>query len=315
MGSGCIFIPIDNKRSDASTLPLSNSYWIRICNNSATDLPCSGIRESGVWNGKEMNRWLQKCLRLVATWVVFWLSTNAFSDVSYTPAIKIEAGSFVVSKIRIYNNIHQGDAKQFHALVIAAKERNKAIGLNSVDGMPLMVILDSTGGSVNDSIAIGQEIRSINPFTVNVDKGSVCVSACVFILAGAPSKRVEGLVGIHRPYYEFDSALTPGAQKQQYSAMEKRIKHYLESVNVPTGLYDTMFRIPPEQMRYLTFKEMQDYNLNEDDPYYKESRDAQWAHRIGISKTEYASRKSACYRLPNDQATKECLNKLHTEKQ
>lgn len=252
----------------------------------------------------------RKMILLCSVSVLLTLPSSSFADVAYTPAVRQDAKSFTVSKIRIYNKINEGDAKQFHALVAAAKQRGNSLGISLGDNAPILVLLDSTGGSVNDAISIGKEIRSLNPMSVNVLEDSICISACVFILAGAPSRLVQGRVGIHRPHYVFDDALTPEAQKQQYAAMEKRIKQYLESVNVPSALYDTMFRIPPEKMRYLTFREMQDFNLNEDDPYYKESRDAWFAKRLGLSKSEYTSQMAACNRLPTDNATKHCLDDL-----
>lgn len=261
-----------------------------------------------------MNNWLLKKLLQGSISAVLLSSSSVIADVSYTPAAKNPDGSFVVSKIRIYNSINKGDAKQFHAMVVAAKQRAKDIRVDFVESTPVMVLLNSTGGSVDDAIAIGQEIRAIAPMTVNVEEGAICGSACVFILAGAPSRNVWGRIGIHRPYVEFDDALTPEAQRQRYVAMEKRIKQYLESVNVPTSLYDTMFRIPPEKVRYLTLKEMQDFNLNEDDPYYKESRDAWWAKKLGLSKSEYTSRMAACNRLQTDQATIDCLDNLAASK-
>ena len=56
---------------------------------------------------------------------------------------------------------------------------------------------------------------------------------------------------------------------------------------MPVTLYDLMFRVPSGDVRYLTKNELQEYNLNEDDPYYQEAKNTQRAERLGISKYEY----------------------------
>ena len=72
---------------------------------------------------------------------------------------------------------------------------------------------------------------------------------------------------------------------------------------MPISLYDTMFRIPPGKMRYLTEQEMQDYNLNEDDPYFHEAETAESAEIYGLSKLDYL-------KFENELKEK-CLNKLN----
>ena len=248
-----------------------------------------------------------KTLLIVAA--IILAISDAQADVSYAPAYKTDKGG-VVAKVRIYGEIKQGDAEQFRLLKDAALASAKSIGLSRAEDAPFLVELDSYGGSVAVAIEIGKEIRAIRPWSVKVSSTASCVSSCVLVLAGGTSRLVDGRVGIHRPFIDVDSAFTAESQKQTYSEIEKMVKDYLAFVNVPASLYDVMFRIPSEKVRYLSSTELQEFNLSEDDPYFKEARDAKAANEVGISKSEYRKRLEECNRSPNPDAFSDCYNRL-----
>ena len=108
------------------------------------------------------------------------------------------------------------------------------------------------------------------------------------------------------PFLAEDKNITIVDQKNEYNRLEKLVKGYLTEVNVPVSLYDLMFRIPSGSVRYLTNKELQEFNLNEDDPYYEEARNAKLAENLGISRYEYLKMKKeqlekcAIYNNPAD---------------
>lgn len=234
---------------------------------------------------------------------------TAFADISYTPAKMTGSSSFVVSKIRIFETVSNDDAKQFHLMAEAARQKARSIGL-SLEPFPLLVELDSPGGSVNAAIAIGREIRSLNTFSVVVKAGATCVSACVLILAGGVNRTVSGKVGIHRPYVDIDSNTTIEKQKSAYIAIERDVKNYLAEVNVPTNLYDQMFRIPPEKVRYLSERDLQDFNLNESDPFYESANDAKVAQYLGLTKSEYLRRKQYCQQASSAEDAAKCMTRM-----
>lgn len=199
------------------------------------------------------------------------LSQSAYSDVKLLP---LE----VSSNILISGVIKNGDEDRFKDYA----SKNKIS----------YILLTSKGGSVDAAISIGRQIRQLpEPVPqVVVPDGKECISSCVLVLAGGLKRAVwqpGGKIGIHRPFLLDDDNISMEQQKKEYRRIEKKIKEYLEEVNVPVSLYDTMFRIPPSQVRYLTDKEMQDFNLNEADPYYREARDAKFAKNMGMTKHEY----------------------------
>lgn len=242
--------------------------------------------------------------------VVCCFATHAYADVSYTPAVKLdETGAGKLPRIKIYGQIKQDDVRRFIQLKdVAAKSAKSLLGISHEPGKnyPLLIELDSPGGSVTAAIAIGKQIRETNPMYVVVEESASCVSACVFVLAGGVTRYVDGQVGIHRPYLADDKAYTVSSQKKIYAEIEKNVKDYLSFVNVPTSLYDTMFRIPPEKVRFLSRTELQEYNLNEDDPYYKEANDANLARIAGLTKVEYIRRIQACNSLQSEKENKDC---------
>lgn len=246
---------------------------------------------------------------IACIFTVSGFATDALSAVSFTPSVATQSGNRLPI-VRIFGRITVADIQQFNLFVEAAHLNAKSAGIFMADRMPMLVALDSPGGSVSAAIAIGQAIRAANPASVTVQDSASCVSACVLLLAGGVTRSVSGKVGIHRPFIEDDSAFTVAGQKRTYLDIEKSIKAYLTSVNVPPSLYDIMFRIPPEKVRYLTDREMQEFNLNEDDPYYKEARDAEQATKLNLPKSEYQRRYGACSRESGANAAA-CFNKLH----
>lgn len=218
------------------------------------------------------------------------ISKVTYSDIS----IKITGP---LNTIEISGIITDKDAEQFQKFV-------------SQFGSPSEIKLNSSGGSVDAAISIGRQIRqseSIPTTQVTVRYGDKCVSSCIFILAGGQLRFVGGgLVGIHRPFLPEDPNLSIQDQKIFYRQVEIKVKEYLEEVNVPTSLYDAMFRIPVDKIYYLTEQEMQQYNLNEHDPYYEEALHAGAAANLNMSKLEYLEYKNqvrqecSTYLNPND---------------
>jgi hypothetical protein len=224
------------------------------------------------------------------------LAKSALAEVSFQSGVKNEDGSIDLPQIKIHGQIRKQDVETFDQLRVLAKKNIQDLGLKnpSSDKQQLYYVrLDSNGGSVFAAISIGKAIRDESVGVILAESDS-CVSACVLVLAGGLTRMVGGQVGVHRPYLEEDSAYTTGSQKKIYAEIEKKVKGYLTYVNVPTSLYDLMFRIPPEKVRFLSNMELQDFNLNEDDPFFKEAEYAIAANRVGLTKLEYMKRRRGC---------------------
>lgn len=240
--------------------------------------------------------------KLFSVMILLTLSSAGQADVYYKSGYN-SRGAGHVPTITISGEITPNDVNNFKALLAKANENSKSLGMTFGGGGAVQINLDSQGGDLASSLMIGKMIRDFSGIaTVGVNKESKCVSSCVFVLAGAPRRTVKGMVGIHRPYLRADTETTVVGQKAAYANMENVIKKYLDSMNVPTNLYDQMIRIPPENVRWLTQGELQSYGLSEDDPYYHEADTSRLAERFGLSKQEYldvlAESDSVCRQAP-----------------
>ena len=154
-----------------------------------------------------------------------------------------------------------------------------------------MIWLDSPGGSVDAAILIGRNLRRARAIAAIGEKGN-CLSACVFVLAGATQRVVGGIVGIHRPYDAGSAIKTFDETQRDYTRLARDAKVFLAEMNLPEQLYEAMVRIPPEEMRRLEEHELATFGLNKVDPVYEDYRDSQVAKQFGVSKQVYLQRKA-----------------------
>ena len=208
----------------------------------------------------------------------------AKSEISMTrnPAdVALGANSALVY-VNIYGVIDNGDAEKLSAYIDNLRKK--------IDH-PISIIakLNSAGGNVDASLQIGKMFRQ-HKALAEVGGNSICASACVFILAGAIGRIVEGKVLIHRPYDPNDQITNPEKQKEKYQLLKATIAKYLNSVNVPVRLYDDMLRISPSGAKTLSKTELESYSLSGNDPYFSEATAVSIAQKLGISREEYIRR-------------------------
>jgi hypothetical protein len=124
--------------------------------------------------------------------------------------------------------------------------------------------INSQGGDVNAAIAIGRMFRKERAH-LQVNENSVCISACVLILAGAVERPVSGAIGIHRPYLRTtpQQPLTANQVKDAYRTMLQDIRLYLREMNVSERLADDMLATEPERVHILTKAELKSYGNSE----------------------------------------------------
>lgn len=152
--------------------------------------------------------------------------------------------------------------------------------------------LNSKGGDVDAAIQIGWHLRKLSAIA-GVFATSECLSSCVFVLAGATQRVISSSakIGIHRPYSLRTDLRDYAAVQQEHTRLSVTVKTFLEEMNLPTSLYDAMMRIPPENIRVLTHKELATFGLDQTDPVEQELHDAYDARKYGLNKLEYIRRK------------------------
>ena len=152
--------------------------------------------------------------------------------------------------------------------------------------------LNSPGGNVDAALAVGRILRTEGAAAV-VNRGAICLSACVLTLAGGSSRSLDGTIGIHRPYFSVPTGdISAPDVRASYQELLGKIRAYLRAMNVVDSLADAMLQINPENMHMLSAVELSQYGLSEIDPVAMETFDLEQAQKYGLDRQEYMRRKS-----------------------
>lgn len=151
---------------------------------------------------------------------------------------------------------------------------------------PLVVLnIASPGGDVATALSFAGFLRQgrFHDVFVNVTRKG-CSSACVFILAGAFHRSVNGPVGVHRPYLSEETVREMGYEdlQQTYDALLPTIRTFFRTVNVRESLADEMWQIPSHRMRFLSDAELESFGLSADDLVLTEKRNAEARAECGV---------------------------------
>ncbi|WP_134680532.1 hypothetical protein [Paracoccus ravus] len=124
------------------------------------------------------------------------------------------------------------------------------------------VALDSSGGSVSDALAIGETIRSAGYDTL-VEAGSVCLSACPYILAGGVRREAAAgaVVGVHQSYFGKNTLLPAFMAVSDVQQAQAKVMDFLTRMGIDLRLVIHALRTPPEEITILDPDEMRELRL------------------------------------------------------
>jgi ATP-dependent protease ClpP protease subunit len=182
--------------------------------------------------------------------------------------------------------------KELHPLAVRCRD---CAGITRVT-----VIIDSEGGDANAALEIGKFLLSLGHLgSVTIKADAKCLSACVFILAGAQNRVVSprAKIGIHRPYLRNAIHTNPTQMKVMYEALTRQLREFFDKAGVDNTLADQMMRIPPEKIAILSTAELSDYGLAESSTAIQESMAMKEALALKISREELAKRKAYAERI------------------
>jgi hypothetical protein len=207
---------------------------------------------------------------LVASTLQLW------ADVTEVHEYKTD-GRYTIS---IHSEIKKGDSEAFTDLTKAVANDRQ-----------IWVNLDSPGGDVVEAMRIGRLIRERFMFTAIMPERK-CASACVFILM-AGVYRLAGptaRVGIHRPKFdsEYFADLTPDHARTIYDSMLREVqKYFLVDMSGSDEAFRLMMAIPSDQLRWLTYDEVNRLNLLGADPAWDEYLEAQRIKEYGLERWSF----------------------------
>lgn len=159
--------------------------------------------------------------RLVAS--VLTVTLSAFAAASGAEVVTIDGATWLRGEILA------------HDLRVLSERRQAGMVVN----------LDSAGGQLVAAVAIGRLLRQMKG-VARLAAGSSCLSACVYVLAGAPYRLVQpgATVAVHRPYDPDDARLPLEQRQEKQARLDAFVRAYLKEVNVPPALYDAMLQAP-----------------------------------------------------------------------
>ena len=155
-------------------------------------------------------------------------------------------------RVRYAGKINPGFAEMMWRLAVVADELK--IHKRILD-------LDSSGGQVESAIVAGDSIGE-SGWTIWVREGSICHSACVFVLAAGDNRLLSGKVGIHRMMRISSKATSRAELNRELHEVYDNVKDYLQRNGVAVGVADLMMTVPNRSLRLLTPDELRQYGLD-----------------------------------------------------
>ncbi|WP_319273894.1 hypothetical protein [Stenotrophomonas sp.] len=155
-------------------------------------------------------------------------------------------------RVRYSGKINPGFAELSWRLAVVAEQ----LGIHK-----RILDLDSSGGQVESAIVAGDGIGESN-WTIWVREGSICHSACVFVLAAGDNRLVSGKVGIHRMMRISSKATSRAELNRELHEVYDNVKDYLQRNGVAVGVADLMMTVPNRSLRLLSADELRQYGLD-----------------------------------------------------
>lgn len=143
----------------------------------------------------------------------------------------------------------------------AALMTRLAIVADAMDIDRRILDLDSSGGQVEAAIVAGDSIGE-SGWTVWVREGSICHSACVFVLAAGDNRLISGQVGIHRMMRISSTATSRAELNKELQEVYDNVKDYLQRNGVAVGVADLMMTVPNRSVRLLSAAELKQFGLD-----------------------------------------------------
>ncbi|MVA59268.1 hypothetical protein [Agrobacterium vitis] len=124
-----------------------------------------------------------------------------------------------------------------------------------------IVTFDSGGGNIDSALRIGRAIRSLGVSTIQL-RAMECSSACTLAFIGGVNRSAEpGSIGVHRTSFSGDVNLSGHEAAAAVQDITARIMTYMIEMGIDPRLLQLSLSTDSGDMRYLTGKEMQQYNI------------------------------------------------------
>ncbi len=119
------------------------------------------------------------------------------------------------------------------------------------------VVLNSTGGSVQDAIAMGRLIRE-KKFATAVENGGYCASSCPLVFAGGEERRAgeKAVIGVHQAFSPGDPGFDGARGMAEAQRISADCQKYLAEMGVDLRLWVHAMETPRDQLYFLKPEEL-----------------------------------------------------------
>ncbi|MCW5717937.1 MAG: hypothetical protein KIS68_08930 [Bauldia sp.] len=123
-------------------------------------------------------------------------------------------------------------------------------------GVPERLVLNSTGGSVEDALFVADLVRT-RRIATEIPEGAVCHSACVLVFFAGVGRQATGELGVHRPMeIRADGTLV------DVPLLTRISQDTLRRFGASEALIELAWATPFDDMRVLTAEEIATFGVN-----------------------------------------------------
>ncbi|SPF78427.1 hypothetical protein [Pseudoprimorskyibacter insulae] len=160
---------------------------------------------------------------------------------------QIEGGQW-----RLEGTIAEGDADR--------------IGPQLSEAAPEVLVLQSPGGSVQDALILGRDLRRLGIGTQMLD-GEFCYSACPYLLAGGAERDISEVasVGVHQHYFGENSLLPAFTAVEDIQRGQAEVMRYLSDMGIDPLVMQPAMSTPPDEIYILLPEELRQYGFVDGD--------------------------------------------------
>jgi len=207
---------------------------------------------------------LKNAMIVILFLITFLLSRSVFAlEIKYSNVDPISGEQWQMSFLTLRGEIRSGDYN--YLLDVLLKEPYPFL-TNRV------LVLSTPGGDVEEAMKIARLVKGVYGHVEVGEAAGKCASAGFLIFASAAIRIAESrTVGIHRLYVDPRrlSSLSPSQAVALQNDVFRRARSYLQELQIPTSLIDTMFQRASSEVYWLSRAELEN-QIGHYAPWYEE---------------------------------------------
>ncbi len=148
---------------------------------------------------------------------------------------------------------------------IAAGDGPRVIDLlTAATPMPERLVLQSSGGSVQDALQLGRHIRSAGMAT-EMRASEICYSACPYILVAGTTRTIadDASVGVHQHYFGESTLLPASFAVEDIQRGQAEVMVYLDEMGIDPLVMQHALSTPPDEIYVLLPEELERYGFTQ----------------------------------------------------